>query len=263
MSTKDRKSTIPTILFLALILAAVTYAFSKADMGDVDEKVAAIKGQMTERQVRQIVKEYIQDNPDQIISSLRAFEEKRMEEARQAERAQIKFSKEELYDFSGSPFAGDPNGDVVVVEFFDYSCGYCKRALPTIKKLLEEDKKVKVVFKEYPILGPSSARMAQVALGIYQLDKSKYLEFHSELMKANIRGEDQLMALVEKLGFDKAEVQAASQKPEVAKEIELTRGLAIYEGIRGTPSFMVGGELIRGAIDIATLKAKIAEKRGN
>ena len=136
---------------------------------------------MTEQDVQVIVKEYLLNNPEVVVEAIQAFQNKEREKLEQAFKDQLKRSQDKLYNDEGSPVAGNPDGDVVMVEFFDYNCGYCKKALKDVQAALENDDNLKVVFKEYPILSDSSRMAARWALAADK--QGKYFEFHQALME--------------------------------------------------------------------------------
>jgi protein-disulfide isomerase len=169
-------------------------------------------------------------------------------ETLQAEKLKLtlKESASEIFRRPNAPIAGNPNGDITVVEFFDYNCGYCKRAFGDIAKLVEKDPKVKIVFKELPILSKSSEEAAKVALAAKM--QGKYWEAHRALIA--VRGEvneQTALRAVEKLGLDMAKLKKDLDAPEVKAEIETVRNLAQKMGINGTPHFLVGDRAIAGA----------------
>jgi protein-disulfide isomerase len=169
-------------------------------------------------------------------------------EAIQAERLKmaLKENANEIFHRPGAPIAGNPKGDVTVVEFFDYNCGYCKRAFSDIAKLVDKDPKIKLVFKELPILSKGSEEASKVALAAKM--QGKYWDVHRALIQ--LRGEVNEQAALkaaEKLGLDMAKLKRDMGAPEVTAEIETVRNLAQKMGIQGTPHFLVGDRAIPGA----------------
>lgn len=196
--------------------------------------------------IEAIIKDYLLANPEVLIEVQSALEAKL--DAMQAEQlaAAIKENAAELFRRADSPSVGNSDSDVTVVEFFDYNCGFCKRGFPELVKLIDNDKKVRVVFKELPILSEGSAEAARVALAAKA--QGKYWELHQELMKSkgSMNGERALKA-AEKLGLDVAKLKEDMDSPEVTKEIESVRNLAQKMGINGTPHFLVAEKSIAGA----------------
>jgi protein-disulfide isomerase len=161
---------------------------------------------------------------------------------------------------------GNPEGDVTLVEFFDYSCGFCKRALPDMLALLEDDPKLKIVLKELPILGPGSADAARVAIAVrmQSSDGQKYLAFHQKLLSgAGPATRDKALAVAQDQGFDLARLDQEITSDEVQATISEDAKLASALGLTGTPSYVIGDQVIVGAVGIAALKERIAAARGH
>ncbi|MBN8530550.1 MAG: DsbA family protein [Alphaproteobacteria bacterium] len=241
-------------------LAAVGIAASVFYNG---KAVSTDSKSLTKEDVQGIIKEWILANPETIIESVNGMQKKQMEEQFGKAKENIAKKKDEIFNDAGSPVAGNPKGDVVLVEFFDYNCGYCKKAFTTVNKLIEDDKNLKVVFKEFPILSESSELAARAALAVYSLDKAKYFDYHAALMKfTGNKDEAKLLELAKDVGVDPDKLKAEMGKQEVKDAINRDRTLAQALMIRGTPAFIIGDELIPGAIEFDALKAKIAAVRG-
>lgn len=210
--------------------------------------------------VEALIERYIEENPDKIVESVRAWN-RRQEEARRDEAsANLVALRDEILADPASPVAGNPDGDVTIVEFFDYRCGYCKRSLDVLLQAAEEDSNVRLVFKEFPILSPQSTRAAQAALAARRQDA--YLPFHVALMSARGAFEDeQIFDIAAESGLDVARLEKDMAAPEIAAQIAAVAALAQSLDIAGTPAFIVGGEIYRGAIDLDTLRGAIAAAR--
>ena len=157
-----------------------------------------------------------------------------------------------------SPVSGNPKGDVTLVEFFDYQCGYCKRSLKPVKDLLETDRQLRVVWKEFPILGPVSRFAARAAMASEK--QGRYLEFHVAVMGS--RGkltEDRVMALAGSVGLDIQRLRRDMEDPAIENYLDETIRLARVLGIRGTPAFVIGDTLVPGVVGDARLKELIAK----
>ena len=154
----------------------------------------------------------------------------------------------EIYRGENSSVAGDPQGDVTVVEFFDYNCGYCKRGLPEVQRLIHDDKKVRFVFKELPILSKGSEEAARVALAAKR--QGKYWEFHQALLGSKGQAhEATALKAAESLGLDMGKLKTDMASDEVKKELQGDLQLAKELGVNGTPHFLVGDKSIPGAPD--------------
>lgn len=224
---------------------------------------AAAPKQLTEDDVVAIVKRVIKEQPELIITSLQSMREHEQATAQQKSLDAIKTNLPALTKNPMSPVAGNPNGDVTVVEFFDYHCGYCKRMLPVVKQLIEEDKKVKVVFKELPILSEDSRTAAQAAIAVNRIAPKKYFDYHTKLMAHNgAFTEENLASYAADLGIDKATFTKNFQDPKVAAYLNEVMDLARILDIQGTPAIIIGTQFLPGATDLATIKAAIAKERG-
>ena len=159
-----------------------------------------------------------------------------------------------------SPVSGNPKGDVTLVEFFDYQCGYCKRSLKPVRDLLETDRQLRIVWKEFPILGPVSRFAARAAMA--SENQGRYLEFHVAVMGS--RGkltEDRVMTLAGSVGLDVQRLRRDMDDPAIEEYLDETIRLAQVLGIRGTPAFVIGDTLVPGVVGDARLKELIAKAR--
>lgn len=228
------------------------------------ESEAAAKAFSPEQRsgIEAIVRDYLLNHPELFLEIQSALEKKleAMEEEQLAKA--ISDNAADLFRRDGAPTVGNPKGDVTVVEFFDYNCGFCKRGFPELAKLIDSDKNVRVVFKELPILSEGSMEAARVALAAKA--QGKYWEVHRDLMstKGAINGEVALKA-AGKLGLDVAKLKTDMQSPEVSKEIETVRTLAQNMGINGTPHYLVADKSIAGAPEdlFEQLAARVKETR--
>jgi protein-disulfide isomerase len=210
---------------------------------------AAGKSSFTSEQqaeIGTIVKAYLMSNPDLMLEVQAALEAKQEKEQTAKMQVAIKENAKELFQSTSAPFTGNPKGDVTVVEFFDYNCGYCKKALPDVAGLIEKDKDVKVILKEFPILSKGSEEAARVALAAKM--QGKYWEFHRAMLDSSGQAnEASALKVAEKAGLDVARLKKDLGSAEVKKEIDDTRKLAQKMGIQGTPHFLVGDRVIPGA----------------
>jgi len=212
--------------------------------------------------VEKIVHDYIAANPEIVAEALQALEKKQADAQAAEQKALIKRSGGLLFDSARQVVLGNPKGDVTLVEFFDYNCGYCKRALPDMLSLLDKDPNLRIVLKEFPVLGPGSTEAAKVAVAVNRVAPEKYLAFHKALLGA--RGQvDKAKALdaVASVGIPASAVEKAMVDHEVDATIEEVYGLAGALGLSGTPSYVIGEEVVPGAIGLSKLQSRIAEAR--
>jgi len=228
------------------------------------EKAAKVFSPEQRSGIEAIVRDYLLNHPELFLEIQSALEKKlEAMEAEQLAKA-ISDNAADLFRRADAPVVGNPKGDVTVVEFFDYNCGFCKRGFPDLAKLIENDKNVRVVFKELPILSEGSMEAARVALAAKA--QGKYWELHRELMstKGSVNGEVALKA-AGKLGLDVAKLKEDMKSPEVSKEIETVRTLAQKMGINGTPHYLIAEKSIAGAPEdlYEQLAARVKETRDN
>lgn len=212
--------------------------------------------------VETIVREYLLANPEVIRDAIKELERREVAAANKARADALSTVSDVLFNSTRQVEIGNPDGDVTLVEFFDYNCGYCKRAMDDMLRLLDEDKNLRIVLKEFPVLGQGSVEAAQVAIAVAAVDSSKYLDFHKVLMGG--RGQaNRARALdaAKKAGLDIAKVEAAMNDKEVGATVEEVYMLANRLGLTGTPSYVVGKDVIMGAVGYDELKEKIAAQR--
>lgn len=238
---------------LALIMAALTTNFASfARAAD-----GLNEGQKAE--VQQLIKDYLRENPEVVVESLKLYQEKQQQESMKAAQEKIVQHKDYL-NGKDMPSAGNPKGDVTVVEFFDYNCGYCKKAIADIKDILESDKNVRFVFIEMPILGPTSLTAALWAHAAHK--QGKYFEFHKILMEHNGAIEDSVLEdAAKKAGLDVEKMKKDIQSEEIGQEVDKGMTVGREIGIQGTPGFVINGELFPGYLGMEGLKQAIENAR--
>ncbi len=198
------------------------------------------------REFEALIKDYLLRNPEVMIE-VQANLEAKMEKINADKMAiSLKENAKEIFQSPTAPVAGNPKGDVTIVEFFDYNCGYCKKALPDLANVMQSDKNVRVVLKEFPILSKGSEEAAKIALAAKM--QGKYWEFHLAMLgmqgQAN---EASALKIAEKVGIDMTKLKKDMASADVKKEIDDTRALAQKMGISGTPHFLVGDKVVAGA----------------
>ena len=208
----------------------------------------------------QVIERYIRTHPEVIEQSLQALENRRAAEEQQRQKSAIATHQQELLNDPSSPVSGNQAGDVTVVEFFDYRCGYCKRAASALTELQLRDAGVRIVYKDFPILGETSELAAKAALASHL--QGKHQAFHEALLAAkDDLNKDQLSRIAHATGLDAARLEQDMSRPEWQTVIERNRALAKTLGISGTPAFIVGNELVPGALDLKMLQDLVAHKR--
>jgi len=207
-----------------------------------------------------IIHDYLLKNPDVMIEALRGAEERMNREADAKATKVISDRKSEIFDDPATPVGGNPGGDVTIVEFFDYRCPYCKQVLPTLQTVLKEDRNLRFVYKEMPVLGPVSVVAAHAALAAQR--QGKYEAFHTAMMatKGQIT-DDTVYKVAGSVGLDVDRLKQDMTAPEIEHELKANLALAEALNIRGTPGFIVGKKIVPGALDLDALKDIIAEAR--
>ena len=235
------------LLFLAAGLAAPANA---ADPLTPEQKAA----------VETVIRDYFLKNPEFMVEVLHAAEAKLKQEKAEDARQAIAANRNALVADATSPVGGNPEGDVTIVEFFDYRCPYCKQVEPALEALVKEDPKIRVVYKEFPVLGAESVYASRMALAA--LKQGKYDIFHRALMttKGQIT-QDVILKVAATAGVDIAKAKAEMIAPDIQEIIKRNYALAEALDINGTPAFIVGDVLIPGATDISGLRKLVADAR--
>lgn len=208
----------------------------------------------------QIIHDYLRDHPEEVDAALRKALEQHRAAEEERRKSNIQTFAKELRSDPDSP-AVNVDGDVTVVEFFDYECPYCKAMAPKLHELMNSDKKLRFVFKDFPVLGPVSNFAARAALASRKQDK--YVEFHFALM--GVRGQmnnDMVLATAKEVGLDLERLQEDMKAPEIDKILERNKILGQKVGVEGTPAFVVGGTFVPGAVEINYLKDMVGKERG-
>lgn len=210
-------------------------------------------------EVERIVRDYLLREPEIIYQAIQELQRRREVAEAERQKTTIAARKDQIFKSPDDPVLGNPKGDVTLVEFFDYRCGYCRNMVPSLRALLGEDKRLRFVMKEFPILGPDSLVASRAALAAAR--QGKYQEMHFALLQAPDLGEAAVLDLAKKLGLDPARLAADMQREDVKRVIDNNRELAKALGISGTPSFVIGDTLVPGAVPVTDLAQLIAQQR--
>ena len=241
-------------LAAAVLLALAGAAPAVAESFSADQR----------EEIGKIVKDYLLTHPE-VMQDVMAELEKRQQAAEtEKHRSAIVENKATLFSSPHQVVLGNPQGSVTMVEFFDYNCGYCKRAMSDMLDLIKNDSNLKFVLKEFPVLGEGSVDAARVAVAARMQDSSgkKYIEFHQKLLGGR-GGADKMRALAvaKEVGFDMPRLERDMGSDEVKKTIEENMKLAEALGVNGTPSYVVGQEVVVGAVGLDALREKIGAER--
>ncbi len=212
--------------------------------------------------IEQIIHDYLMAHPEVVMEALKAGDAKAKEQEAAETRAQIGKHQDELLHDAKSPVGGNPAGDVTIVEFFDYRCPYCKEVEPALEALLKEDPRIRVVYKEFPILGPVSLIASRVSLAALKQSPQKYARLHVALMNAKGElSEDTILKTAESVGLDVAKIKADMNGRDIEALIKRNYVLADTLKITGTPAFIIGNAMSPGAVDLATFRKMVADAR--
>jgi protein-disulfide isomerase len=241
----------PVLFALALFStppSASAQSFSDSQRGDIET----------------IVRNYLIAHPEVLEEAM--AELSRRQSAAEAEKhaASVTKNAEAIFNSPRGVIVGNKDGDVTFVEFFDYNCGYCKRAMSDMLDLMKSDPKLKVVLKEFPVLGPGSVEAAQIAVAVRMQDPSgkKYLDFHQKLLNSKGQADKaRALAAAKEAGLDIAKLEKDSASPEVRATLEENFKLAESMGMNGTPSYVIGKQVVIGAVGLDSLREKIGVAR--
>lgn len=242
------KLALTALITLGLVLMAAPSAsaqsFSPAQKQEIDT----------------LIQDYLRQHPEAVLESLKAAQQKAEAAKAAQQRQMIASRRSELLHDPNSAVGGNPNGDVTLVEFFDYRCPYCKAIEPSLEALIKEDGKLRVVYKEFPILGPTSVFASRVAIAARK--QGKYAAFHDRMMA--LRGtidDDAVMNVAKAAGLDLTRLKSDMTSAETDAVIQRNYALADALGIDATPALVIGKQLTMGAVDIDGLRKLIAEAR--
>ena len=242
----------------ALLTLGVVAAGVSAPATSTNAQTAAFTADQTQA-IEQIVKDYLLKNPEILVEVSKELE-KRQNLAQAAEqRRLIVENRGQIFASSTDFVLGDPKGDITVVEFFDYNCGWCKRAVDELTKLADADPNVKIILKEFPIFGENSVLAAKAAMA--SIKQGKYWDFHRALMKERQVTKDNIFPIAEKVGIDVAKLKADMANSEYDSAIKTTSEFAQALGIEGTPGFIVDAKVNVGYLPADGLKQLIGEAR--
>ncbi|MGY8990429.1 MAG: DsbA family protein [Rhodospirillales bacterium] len=208
--------------------------------------------------IEKVLREVLRTNPEIVVEAIEAYRAKQEAEKANKAREALASRRKELNGGAMTPIGGNPKGTVTVVEFFDYQCGYCKRVFPSILALIQSDKRIRYVFKELPILGPASMLASRAAIAAWEIDQKKYLPFHTALMASRGRlNEGKILRIAKDSGINPDELQKQMKEPEVFQELQNNLNLAQALNINGTPAFIIGNQIIPGAVSLDELKRMV------
>ncbi|WP_422369742.1 DsbA family protein [Hoeflea sp.] len=254
-------------LLVVGVAAGVAGGFVYAMMAGAPTTAPAIEqaaepADIGEERIGTLVRDYLLENPEILEEAQQVLQARREEESRQLAMASIENNRDEIFNASEDMVIGNPDGDITLVEFFDYNCGYCKRAMDDVVEIIKTDPDIRVVLKEFPILGPDSVAAHQVSMAFRKLAPEQYGDFHMALLGADVRATEAVaIELAKQYGVEEQALRENMSDPAIEESIRQSYKLADLLGISGTPSFVLGDETVFGAVGSETLLAKIANVR--
>jgi protein-disulfide isomerase len=216
------------------------------------------------QEIERIIKEYLVNHPEVLQEAVAELDKRQAAADTEKARAAVASNAETIFNSSRQVVLGNTKGDVTMVEFFDYNCAFCKRAMADMLELLKDDPKLRVVLKEFPVLGPGSVEAAKVAVAVRMQDKNgkKYLDFHQKLLGGRGQADKaRALAVAKEVGMDMARLDKDLASEENKVSIEESLKLAETLGLNGTPSYIVGSDVVVGAVGLDALRAKVAFAR--
>ena len=259
MNTKTLLSAAIVIALLCLIgFGYFKQEHSSASIKSISSESASNSSVQSKADIENVVKSYLLNNPEVIEESMRNLYNKKMKAELERTNSLIKEKTKELEEDLMSPKVGSLTPKIKIIEFFDYNCGYCKHMLPIKKKILDELKDVQIIMKELPILGDNSKMMARSAIAVNLVDSSKYFDFHSELLMSQGDVSPQtLEELVKKVGVDVEKYKATLTDSRIDMHLGDNMKLASEIGVRGTPAYIIGGEIKSEPLNFEDIKQRL------
>ncbi|KQT60416.1 MULTISPECIES: DsbA family protein [unclassified Aureimonas] len=213
-------------------------------------------------EIEGVVRDYLLRNPEVLLEALDALKIKQANQEAEEQKLAVSTADASLYASPEGSVLGNPKGDVTLVEFFDYNCGYCKRAAADLDGLIESDRNLRVVLKEIPVLGDESVAASHVSLAFRHVAPERYGEFQRKLLGLRgVANGDSAIEVAAELGVEEAQIRTAMAAPEVEAVIQENQALAAHLKVGGTPFYVIGKDTVPGAIGLEGLAAKVEEAR--
>jgi len=211
--------------------------------------VAAEMSPTEQANIEKVVHQYLVSHPEILIEMSNALRAKQETQQADTDKELLKQHANQIFKQADDPVAGNPQGSLTIVEFVDYNCGYCKRSAPLVQKLLKKDKEIRYIYKEFPILSDTSVYASKAALAVNALYPAKYEAFHNALMahQGALKTNDDVVSIAKSLGLDWSKISVKANDPAIDKKIAMNHAMAQTLNITGTPAFIIGDQLLRGA----------------
>jgi protein-disulfide isomerase len=261
MTDRARRTTRFSVwaVLIAALLAAVA-AWVVFDPGFRNARLAMFTSGMSQDEFDRRVHDYLLRNPEVIVEAVQGLQARQQRSDLTEAQEALKARSDEIFRDADSPVGGNLQGDVTLVEFFDYNCPYCRKMAPLLIDAEKADPQLRIVFKEFPILGPGSEFAARAALASRR--QMRYEAFHHALMAIKEKiDEDSVLAAAAQVGLDVDRLKADMQDPSIQLAIDRNMALAAALRINGTPGFVIGDQILRGATESTVLQGMIAQAR--
>lgn len=217
---------------------------------------------LEKEEIGKFIREYLIENPEIIAEAQAALELRVAAQEKIRTREMIASMSDRLYNSAEDVIIGNPDADVTIVEFFDYNCGFCKRAMNDMQEIVSKDPNVKFILKEFPILGEESLEASRVSMAVTKVAPEKGAQFHVALLGGSGRaGRAKAMKIAEDMGVDMPALNIALDDESLLDPVSVTYGLAQELGINGTPSYVIGNEAVYGAVGVSDILSKIENIR--
>lgn len=261
MTEQDKRSRRFSVwITLVVALLAAIAAWVIFDPGFRSARLATFGPGMSQDEFDRRIHDYLMNNPEIIVQAVQDLEARKQRDALQDVQNALEARGDEIFRDPNSPVGGNPQGDVTLVEFFDYNCPYCRRMASVLAEAEAADPQLRIVFKEFPILGPGSEFAARAALASQR--QGRYEAFHHALMAAKQKvDEGVVLATAKGVGLDVDRLKTDMQDPAIQVAIDRNMALAAALRITGTPGFVIGKEIVRGATDLKVLQGLISQAR--
>jgi len=252
------------ILFNVAVAAAVDAATAAATSYLVLRYAPLGAASADQVRIEKTVRDYLTKNPEVLVEMTNELDKRQAAEQEAQQKKTISENADAIFRSPMAHVVGNPSGDVSLVEFFDYNCGYCRKAMPDVVKLVKDDGKIRLVLKELPIFGEDSEAAAKLALASNK--QGKYFEMHQKLFSEPGKADkDKALRVAKELGLDVDQLQKDAEDPDIKKGLEQAKDLAQKLNLQGTPLYLIGDRVLPGAPDdlLDELKAKVADVRKN
>ncbi len=242
------------ILFALFVCMIAFIGYRSANRTMTQPVEAPASASLSKEAIEPIIKEYILNNPEILIESIESMQKRKSQDMEKQIQSNIDAKRSEIESTVGSPSAGNQDGNMIVVMFYDYNCNYCKKANEVLNQLMNADKNVKVIYKPIPILGPNSEYLSKLMLTIYKTAPDKFKVIHDNIMGLKQIEKSDIEGVITKNGLNLSALEADMTKPEIQELQTQIMNLAGAIHINGAPVFIINGRFHQGLMDVDMMK---------